>query len=209
MKEIKNIIFDLGGVLINLDYQLTESAFVNLGIANFNELYSQAQQTSVFDDFEKGKISDREFFDVIRSISKRNMTDHEIKNAWNAMLLDFPLHRLQLLESVKHMYNVYLLSNTNNVHINAFTALLEANYGYNKFAGLFRKIYYSSQIGCRKPDKAIFDLVMADNNLLPHETIFIDDSIQHIKGAVSAGIEAHLLEKQKDVSVLLKELELI
>ncbi len=192
---VKNIIFDLGGVLINIDYKATEIAFKNAGIRNFDELFSQAKQTRLFDNLEKGLVDEVTFKDGLRLLSNVNLSDKAIDDAWNAMLLDFPQHRVDLLQKVRNNYKTFLLSNTNELHIPAFENLIEKEYGIADFSSLFDKLYYSCRVRMRKPDKEIFELVIQENNLNPKETLFIDDSIQHVQGAQNVGLNAvHLYQ---------------
>jgi putative hydrolase of the HAD superfamily len=188
--QVKNIIFDLGGVLINIDYKATENAFKNAGIRNFDELFSQAKQTRLFDNLEKGLVDEVTFKDGLRLLSNVNLSDKTIDDAWNAMLLDFPKHRVELLQNVRKNYKTFLLSNTNELHIPAFENLIEKEYGIADFSSLFDKLYYSCRVQMRKPDKEIFELVINENNLNPQETLFIDDSIQHVQGAQNVGLNA-------------------
>jgi putative hydrolase of the HAD superfamily len=129
--------------------------------------------------------------------------------AWNAMLLDFPKHRLQLLEKLKPNYRLFLLSNTNETHITEFENTLFKQHGYKNLESFFEIVYYSCRIGKRKPDEAIFDFVLKLHNLDPQETLFIDDSPQHIEGALKTGIKAQLLSKNREVEDLIKELGLL
>lgn len=193
--QIKNIIFDLGGVLINIDYKATENAFKKAGIRNFDELFSQAKQTRLFDNLEKGLIDEVTFKDGLRLLSNVNLSDKTIDDAWNAMLLDFPKHRVELLQKVRNNYKTFLLSNTNELHIPAFENLIEKEYGISDFSSLFDKLYYSCRVRMRKPDKEIFELVIQENNLNPKETLFIDDSIQHVQGAQNVGLNAVHLQQ--------------
>src|SRR4051812_45032914 len=116
IKGIKHIIFDLGGVLLNIDYRLTEEAFVEAGVRDFPELYSQLRQTDLFDRFETGQISAEEFVQSLQHASYIKVTEAQIIRAWNAMLLDYPLRRLQILQQLSLYYNLFLLSNTNEIH---------------------------------------------------------------------------------------------
>ncbi|MBI3519535.1 MAG: HAD-IA family hydrolase [Bacteroidetes bacterium] len=124
------------------------------------------------------------------------------------MLLDFPLHRLQLLTSLKSKYRLFLLSNTNETHITEFERSLHLQHGYKNLEPFFEKVYYSCRMGMRKPDTEIFRFVLQQNQLNPLETLFIDDSPQHIEGALKTGIQAHFLPKDKDVQDLIRELHL-
>jgi len=208
MSEIKNIIFDLGGVIINLDIPKTITEYNKLSQKPFESIYTQLQQSPVFDLFDKGKISETDFFNELsKSIQSKTSLD-QLKFAWNAMLLDFPIHRLELLTQLKKRYRLFLLSNTNETHITTFEADLYNQHGYKNLEPFFEKVYYSCRMGMRKPDTEIFDFVLKENNLNPNETLFIDDSPQHVEGAIKIGIQAKLLEKTKDVSLLLSELKL-
>jgi len=188
------IIFDLGGVVINIDYNATIDAFKSLGIQNFEGLYSQAQQLNLFDAFEVGQTSASEFRDGIRALTGMALTDHQIDTAWHAMLLDFPPERASLLRAVRQNYSTYLLSNTNEIHFKAYLKGSKQGLGPEVRAELFDGEYYSHLIGKRKPNPDVFQHVLIQNNLNPNETLFIDDSLQHIEGARSVGIHAYHLD---------------
>lgn len=208
MQEIKNIIFDLGGVIINLDIPKTISEFNKLSKTNFEAIYTQIQQSQLFDLFDKGQITEQEFINSIKTKLNPNLSNAQILYAWNAMLLDFPKHRFDFLLSLKNKYRIFLLSNTNETHITVFEKILHNQHGYKNLEPFFEKTYYSCRIGMRKPDKEIFEYVLKENNLIPNECIFIDDSPQHIIGAKSAGITSFLLPKEKDIVDLFKELSI-
>ncbi len=193
VSEIKNIIFDLGGVIINLDIPKTISEFNKLTNKPFESIYTQLQQTPIFDLFDKGQINETDFFIELNKSLDNPLTDKQLLDAWNAMLLDFPLHRLELLSQLKQRYRIFLLSNTNETHITRFEKDLYQQHGYKNLEPFFEKVYYSCRMGMRKPDAAIFDFVLKENSLNASETIFIDDSPQHIKGALDAGIQSYLL----------------
>lgn len=208
MQEIKNIILDLGGVIINLDIPKTISEFNKLSNTNFEAIYTQIQQSQLFDLFDKGQITEQEFINDIKAKLNQNLSNSQILNAWNAMLLDFPKHRLDFLQTLKNKYRIFLLSNTNETHITAFEKILYNQHGYKNLDPFFEKTYYSCRIGMRKPDKEIFEYVLEQNNLLPKECIFVDDSPQHIIGAKNAGITSFLLPKEKDIVDMFKELSI-
>lgn len=209
MQGIKNVIFDLGGVIINLDVNKTIAEFNKLSKIPFEQIYTQKQQIDLFNAIDKGEISERDFFTEIAKQIQFDGSHDKLLKAWNAMLLDVPEHRLDTLVTMKHNYNTYLLSNTCEPHIEAFERELENNYGIKNFNDYFDKVYYSCRIGMRKPDAEIFEHVLRDNHLKASETIFIDDSSQHVKGAGECGINAFLLEKNKEIADLLKELKLL
>lgn len=197
------IIFDLGGVLLNLDYDLTEKAFISLGMTNFGESYSQLQQTQLFDRFEKGEVSSFHFINQLLDRLPLGTTANQVVHAWDAMILDFPLERLSFLEDLSKKHRIFLLSNTNDLHIDAVRRSLNKAVGHRNLEQYFEKTYFSSAIGMRKPDSEIFEFVCSENKLNPATTLFIDDSPQHVEGAKALGIHAILLEKNQDVSSLL------
>lgn len=205
--RVKNIILDLGGVLLNIDYHLTITAFKKLGIKNFDELYSQANQNSLFDDFETGHISAQQFINGISNYLPKTTTEEEILQAWNAMLLDFPEERLNFLSTLKKQYNLVLLSNTNTLHLDFFHKQLLASHGVSSLDAYFNTTYFSCDMGMRKPHPEIFLQVCSLEGYIHSETLFIDDSIQHVAGAKEAGLHAyHLDVKENNVINLLRSL---
>jgi HAD superfamily hydrolase (TIGR01509 family) len=209
MSQIKNIIFDLGGVIINLDINKSIQEFNKLSKKPFETIYTQLQQSPIFDNFDKGEISETEFFNEIQKALGTQIPKEKLLFAWNAMLLDFPKHRLQLLKNLKQNYRLFLLSNTNETHIAEFERSLFKQHGYKNLESFFETVYYSCRMGKRKPNREIFDFVINKHLLDPHETLFIDDSPQHIEGASKLGIQAKFLSKDRDVEDLIIELGLI
>ena len=203
IKGIKHIIFDLGGVILNIDYQLTSKAFKQLGVNNFDELYSQKEQIQLFDELETGKIDNTAFFDRFNTLLNTSLSHQQIEVAWNAMLLDWPMRRLQILQQLQNQFDLFLLSNTNSIHEAAFTKSLEQTHGHSSIALFFDKAYFSHRLGFRKPDTRSFEHILQKHQLNPSETLFIDDSIQHINAADSIGIKTIFLDKgmtiEKDI----------
>ena len=200
MKKIKSIIFDLGAVLLNISYQKTIEEFDKLGIKNSSTFYSKKLQTNIFNLLETGEISESDF---IKEIQRHctEATDTQILYAWNAMILDLPLHRVELLKQLKKDFNLYLLSNTNSIHITEFENKIGSKQ-YKEFYQLFDKVYYSHKIGHRKPNAEAFQLIIEENNLIAEEILFIDDSPQHIEGAKKLGIKTYHLLDDEDVITL-------
>ena len=176
MSTIKNIIFDLGGVLLNISYSKTAEAFKKLGVQNFDEVYSQAKQTSLFDDFETGKISSDNFSIEVKNLLGLSCTHDAIKSAWNAMLLDFPIERIDLLKRLTDKYNIVLLSNTNEIHKTAFNKILYEQHRLKSLDEIFSKTFYSHEIQLRKPNTDCFEFVLTNCNFNKDETVFFDDS---------------------------------
>jgi len=195
LQGTKNIIFDLGGVLLNIDYHKTIDAFVDLGISKEALEYSQKEQTKIFDELETGKMNPEDFRDALRPLSYLGLSNDEIDTAWNAMLLDMPKERIDLLKSLKGKYNLYLLSNTNLIHYNAYSKNLIAEHGFESLESLFEKSYFSHEIGQRKPHEETFNWVCNDAGINASETLFIDDSEQHIEGAKKIGLRTHWLKE--------------
>lgn len=198
---IKNIIFDLGGVVLNIDYHKTANEFKKLGLEKFDKLYSQAKQFHFFDDFEKGNISEEKFREEIRRITGMIFCDKELDKAWNAMLLDLPAERTKLLIAAKANYRTFLLSNTNSIHYTEYTKQVNENHRIDSLSELFEKEYFSHIIHLRKPDLEAFEYVLNDASINPNETLFIDDSIQHLEGAQKVGIHTFFMDKEKNLTL--------
>lgn len=194
MKAIKNIIFDLGGVLLDIDTGKTNEAFEKLGIADFKNNYSLQKADTLFDELEKGKVSEMEFYTGIRKISGLPIADVDIRDAWNALILDFRTESLQYLEELKHRYDLYLLSNTNSIHYTAFHQHFRSQTGRENFDDHFTKAYYSHHIGLRKPEKEIYLFTLQDAGIVAAETLFIDDLLKNIDTAAMLGINTHHLQ---------------
>ncbi|MBI3883562.1 MAG: HAD family phosphatase [Sphingobacteriales bacterium] len=202
MQQIKNIIFDLGGVLLNVDYNKTAAAFKRLGFANFDELYSQSTANDLFENLETGKISEKEFYDALQAYNNTPVTQKEMELAWNEILLDFRKESLAFLTTVKNKYNLFLLSNTNSIHQKGFNQIYTNELERGSLDDYFIKSYYSHLIHMRKPYRETYEFVLKDSNLNPEETLFIDDSIGNMEGAVLAGIQVHLLLPGQKIEML-------
>lgn len=200
--SIKSIIFDLGGVIINIDYSLTQKALEKFGVKESGKVYLQSVQEKVFDAFETGKISPREFRKNLKKIIPQQISDDELDHAWNAMLLDLPLRRIKLLEKLKTKYRLFLLSNTNEIHFSVLSEYLLKTYGFRSMKHIFEKEYLSYKLGMKKPERKIFELVLNENNLEAKETLFIDDTAKYIEVAEKIGFEVLLLKKGMDICSL-------
>ena len=189
-ENINSIIFDLGGVLFDIDYKYTQQAFQKLGaINNFDAVYSQQKQAGIFDEFEKGNISPAQFREGLRKWLPASIKDSQIDNAWNALLIGLPLDKIELLGKLKKKYRLFLLSNTNEIHLPEVFTMTDKAYSPGQFAKLFIREYYSCRMGLRKPEKIIYEKVIYENGLNPATTLFIDDSIQNLQGAKLTGLQ--------------------
>lgn len=195
LSQFDTIIFDLGGVVINLNYHKTTSAFEALGLGNFGEMYSQAAQSGLFDEFEKGKVSSPYFVNKLLDYLPKGTSANQVVQAWNEMILDFPIENLNLLSELKNSHRTFLLSNTNEIHIQKVHQHLQLVSEHKTLNPYFEKVYFSSDIKMRKPDSEIFEFVLQENNLNPTKTLFIDDTEQHILGAQKVGIQTYHLQK--------------
>ena len=190
---IKNIIFDLGGVIYDIRYENIADKFRSYGVTEFEKLYSKASQTDTIDLFEEGKISPAEFRDYLRTLSPVSLSDEQIDEAWNAILIGIPKERLELLGMLRLKYNIFLYSNTNQINYDKFTSELREKYGFDIFEVTFKKAYFSQILQIRKPKAEGFKAILSEQGLNPEETLFIDDSPQHIEGARKVGINAYHL----------------
>jgi putative hydrolase of the HAD superfamily len=206
MKNYKAIIFDLGGVILNIDYLLTINEFEKLGIENASNFYSKKVQNPIFDKIEVGAISSKEFMAALKK-KCNNTSLEQVENAWNAMLSDLPQNRLTLIKKLKNKYKIFLLSNTNEIHMQAFQNKIGVK-TWGEFSALFDKMYLSFEIGFRKPDKSAFKIILKENSLKPNEVLFIDDSPQHIETAKRLGMNCYYLLDEEDVTTIFPDITL-
>ena len=203
MSRIKNIIFDLGGVFIDVDYLKTKSAFEELGIEDFNRYFTQHQAGLLFSGLETGKMSSDEFFDFFRKEVGLHLSDDEIATAWNAMLGDFYPGAVDWLKEVAKKYKIYLFSNTNSIHYKHFQPRFEEAFG-KKLDSFFINTYYSHTLQMRKPDVESFESILKAEGLVAEETLFIDDTEINTIAAAKTGMKTIFLQKpQKVVDVII------
>lgn len=202
MHSIRNIIFDLGGIFIDINYPKTEKAFIDLQVSNFAEFYTQHHASKIFESLETGKLSPEEFYKTFREETGFNIDDVSIRNAWNALLGDFFVDRLQWLNDIKNRYNIYLFSNTNKIHYDAFMDIFRRQTGIDNFNNYFIKAYYSHECGFRKPYPESYQRILEEQNLKASETLFIDDTQKNVEGAKQAGLHAVLVLPGQSVTEL-------
>ena len=198
-KNIKNIVFDLGGVLIDLDFKSAINGLQKAGFANVKEQLQAFDREGIFQKFEVGEISADEFRAAIRENAIVTLTDTEINNLWNLMLLEIPREKLELILDLRSKYMVYLLSNTNSIHWD-YVCKNAFNYRGFRMDDYFEETFLSYEMHLAKPDKAIFETMLNDANLLPEETLFIDDLEANCKAAEEVGIHAHHYHIGDDLS---------
>lgn len=195
---IRNIIFDLGGILIDLDFDKTHAKFAELGFTEMNQIFGLGKAASFVKEYELGNINDEEFLQSVRSVTNIEGEDDEIIAAWNALLLDFPEERINFLLELKKTHRIFLFSNTNAFHLVHFGNIFKNKYGY-ALEDLFEKAYYSHIMHLRKPDVESYQYILNDADLNPAETLFIDDAKNNIEGAQKAGLATEHVPKGKTI----------
>jgi len=205
IQKIKNIIFDYGNVIFEIDFKKAQNALLQLGIDNIDEFFGHKGHADLFSDLETGAINPAQFRQGIRDAAKNNaLTDEQIDAAWNSLLIGVPKNVHEVLLDVKQHYRTFLLSNTNEIHYNYILDYLKREYKIDNNDHLFEKAYYSQLMLLRKPNVEIFERVLKENNLLAEETLFIDDSPQHLLGAQKAGMNTLLMDRNpKDLQQFL------
>jgi putative hydrolase of the HAD superfamily len=203
LAEIKNLIFDFGGVLIDLDKERCVNQFKSLGFENIEEFISSTHSGGVFAELEKGNITPNQFRTTLREIAGKDIADQQIDDAWLSILLKIPQYKLDLLLELRKKYRVYMLSNTNIIH---FETAKKANFEKNghQLTDYFEKCYLSYEIGLTKPDDDIFEYVINDAQIFARETLFIDDSERNTEAARRWCFETYLAKDREDFSHLFK-----
>jgi FMN phosphatase YigB (HAD superfamily) len=207
MEKIKNIIFDYGNVIFAIDFRIAQKTLTQIGIPNIENFFGHKGHNSLFDELETGSITPAQFRDGIRREAQNPaLSDAEIDAAWNSLLIGIVPETLEALAETKKHYRTFLLSNTNQIHFDYFTDYLKKEFQVEGNDHLFEKTYYSHEMLLRKPNVEIFEQVIRENKLNPAETLFIDDSPQHLVGAKAAGLQTLLMtEHPKDLGEFLKK----
>ncbi len=203
---IRNIIFDFGGVLFAIDYNAPAREFSKLDWNDFTAEYAQAAQSDVYDRLEIGDIAVQDFWNYLYA-KMPSATEQQVQDAWNSILLHPISHRLAAIPLIrKSGFRTFLLSNTNATHVPVFEQMMKDNGDFDVFQQGFEKIHYSQELGKRKPHPETYLHLCDLHQLNPSETLFIDDSVQHVEGAKKAGLQTMHLTPEKD---LLQELRLL
>lgn len=203
--DIENIIFDFGGVIIDIDPLLTIKALEKLGYHDIERLKSREFYEKIIFKFEKGIDTPDVFRNKLRQYLNMNLTDRQLDDAWNALLLDIPKERIHVIEQVKKHYPIYLLSNSNKIHYDLFVRDLQLRFGYHEFDELFDKAYFSFDLHLAKPNIEIYEFVINRHGLNPSKTLFIDDRKDNIEGAQKAGLKTYLLKSPQQIRELFQE----
>jgi len=206
MQKIKNIIFDYGNVIFEIDFRITQNSLAQIGIPNIETFFGHKGHDNLFNDLETGLITPAQFRDGIREKAQNPaLTDEEIDAAWNSLLIGVHPNTHDVLLEAKKNYRTFLLSNTNQIHYDYIMNYLKKEHGVENNDHLFEKAYYSQLMKLRKPHVEIFEQVIRENNLNPAETLFIDDTPHHLEGAKKAGLQTLLMtENPKNLGTFLK-----
>ncbi len=198
---IKNLILDMGGVILDVDYKKIFEEFKKFGCKDIQSFFTQQAQIPLVDDFEKGIISPADFRKEVRKITNLNIEDKDLDSIWNSMILGVRKADVELLKTLRNKYEkIFLFSNTNEIHIESVKYLFFKTLGYDVFATMFDKVYFSNEIRLRKPDVESFDFVVKDAGVEKKETLFIDDTSQNILGAEKSGLNAYLLDNNQTLT---------
>lgn len=202
---VKNIVFDYGGVIIDLDFDATRRAFEAMGI-HFPDILQKLKASDIFYQLDVGSISPEAFISHLQTeahqLSGQWIKPEDIIKGWNAMLGRIPATRLTMLKEVAQHYRIFMLSNTNSIHIEAVDKYLYQAYNLQSIKPFFEKAYYSFEIGMRKPGEEIYQWVARDANLNPTETLFIDDAPANLEAPNTLGWHTHFLDLAKGEDVL-------
>jgi len=197
---VKHIIFDLGGVIIDIDPHLSFRALSDFYRGDQPGEKLLTENVTLFLDFEKGLISSEEFRGGIRSLTQNNaLTDQQIDDAWNKMLLQIPIERFAVLEKIRPDYQLFVLSNTNAIHVPAFNKIVEKSSGKGDIGHFFDKVYFSHEMQLRKPEKQIYQQLLEENRLAPQKTLFIDDRLENIEAAASLGMQTFHVKEGRGI----------
>jgi FMN phosphatase YigB (HAD superfamily) len=200
---IRNVILDLGGVILELDVERTIRAFHNLGFPSLQSSDIILSKYPFFLEFEIGKITPGQFIEKIKKVSGDHISDAKVLEAWNAMILGFATDSIELLMELRGRYRLFLLSNTNAIHEVVYNRMLKQQHGIENLDRIFEKVYYSHRLKMRKPDPGIFRHVLYDSRLLPGESLYVDDTLVHVEMARSLGIRAHRLVPPERITDIL------
>ncbi|MDP3443204.1 MAG: HAD family phosphatase [Ignavibacteria bacterium] len=194
-ETIQNIIFDFGGVILDIEPQQTINELIKLGVKDVSVFNSPDFQNEVMNKFERGILTPEAFRNKVRQFIDKKICDQDIDDAWNALLLDIPKERIKVIEQVKEHYSIYLLSNSNEIHYELYVRDLQLRFDYREFDQLFDKAYFSFDLHLSKPNPEIFEFVMYQHTMKPSVTLFIDVTLEHIEAAQKLGIRTlHLVK---------------
>ena len=196
-EKIKNIIFDLGGVILDIDENMAINQLQKKGFSDF-QLIQSPQFQALNERFDRDIISASTFRDRVKKMfGFPRMSDASFDDIWNSMLLDIPVERIRAIEEIKQHYRIFLMSNTNEIHYDLYVRDLQLRFGYAEFDDLFDKSYFSFDTHLRKPDPLFFEMILDHQGLKPEETLFIDDSKTNIEAAMQLGLHVFHIKREE------------
>ena len=204
MEKIKNIVFDLGGVILTLDRSESVRRFEQAGLEQAEELLDPYHQKGIFLDLEEGRLTSEEFYDAVREIAGKYISDKEIDHGWLGFIADTPIYKLEMLEELRKSYKLYLLSNTNPVIMSWAMSPAFSPKG-KSLDQYFDKLYLSYQIGTTKPHREIYEHLLKDSGINPAETLFIDDGAANIEAGKDLGMRVFQPKNGEDFRYIFKE----
>lgn len=198
-KDFPNIIFDYGGVILDIDVNNTVDAFQRLLPTKVDNFQFRIESSEVFMDLERGRIGEKDFLHRINSILEANITWEDFEMAWNAMIGVLPVENVEVIERISYSHRIFLLSNTNSIHLRKVNEVVKETIGAGSIDHLFEKAYYSNHMGMRKPDMEIYNYVLKEQGLDPKETIFLDDNPINLEGAAKAGLAVFHIKNERGI----------
>lgn len=206
-KNIKNILFDFGGVIVNLNKQNALNRFKEIGFADIDNYINEYRQDGIFLEYEEGKLNDKEFYAEFRRLAGRNnISEEDIDSAWLAFLSGIPDYKFELLKELRKKYKVYLLSNT-NPSVMKWAQSTDFSPEGKPLEYFFDKCYLSYQLGCAKPDRKIYEAIIKDSGMNPNETLFFDDGKANIEMAEKLGFQVYLTNQDEDLRKVFEQVE--
>jgi putative hydrolase of the HAD superfamily len=184
------LIFDLGNVIIDIDYQRSLDLIKTLLPSSFELKVNSFYVTDFHKAYEKGEINSHAFRDEVRNYFQQNWDDQKVDEIWNSLLGEIPKERLDLVSTLKQSYQVGVLSNTNEIHIEAVYRMLEQDFGMKRFEQLFDRVFYSHEMGLAKPSQEIYHKMLEELGTSAERVVFFDDLVANVEGAASVGIQA-------------------
>lgn len=203
------IIFDLGNVIVDIDYEVMLHEFAHISTVDFSEIVAYSRQDKVFDHYEKGLISTAEFRQALRKYIRQDVSDAAIDAAWNSILIDYPADKFELLKLLRGKYKILALSNINELHAEAIDKQISHLFGEQGMSSFFDRLFYSHKLGLRKPEAGIYRLLLEAENLDPARTLFIDDKKENTDAAQQLGIKTYHLNDRSKLVPLFKEWGLV
>jgi epoxide hydrolase-like predicted phosphatase len=198
LEGVKNLLFDFGGVIINIEKAGAVKRFKEIGVDKIEEYLGEFRQEGIFLALEEGKLSREDFYDEFRKLAGKNISNADIDSGWMAFLTGIPEYKFQLLEELRKDYNLLLLSNTNSI-IMEWGESKEFSPSGKSISAYFDQVFFSYKIGYTKPDKEAFEIVLKESGIKAEETLFLDDGQSNLDTAEQFGFKTYLVDQNEDL----------